>query len=488
MVVADAETGIIVAANQRAAELTLRPLDQIIGAHQASLHPADEREHYCELFAHRGRQSGRQVTEVLVLRSDGSTVPVEIASTTLEHQGRGMVLGIFKNITERRRTEAALLAFANRMHGILSSMFDAVITADEQGTIETFNDAAENLFGWRAYEVIGRSLTLLMPPPTSEQHDTYMANYRRGGQARIIGKEREVMALRKDGSVVPIELAVTEVADRGDGGGATGNPRTFVGVIRDITERKTAEAALIAAKSQAELANRAKSEFLAHMSHELRTPLNAIIGFSEILMRELFGPLSQRYVEYAETIYESGQHLLRIINDLLDMARIDAGRFDLMEEEVDIPAVIDSCLTMIRARADHGEVSVLCQVQERVLRIRADRRSVMQVLLNLLSNSVKFSPRGGTVVVRGGLDESGQMQISVIDTGPGIETEVLPRIFEPFQQADSRLSRKLEGTGLGLSISRNLMELHGGSLSIESAPGVGTIATMRFPASRVISA
>jgi len=415
-------------------------------------------------------------------------VPVEITSTSLVWHNRSLMVCIFKDITERRRTEAALLAFANRMHAILSSMFDAVITADEQGIIETFNDAAERLFGWRAYEMIGRSVTLLMPP-VHDQTDALMSNGRRGGAARIIGKERELLAQRKDGSLVPIELAVTEIIDRGEyfGGANTIRRRSFVGVIRDITERKTTEAALLSAKSQAELANRAKSEFLAHMSHELRTPLNAIIGFSEILMRELFGPLSRRYVEYAETIYEIGQHLLRIINDLLDMARIEAGRFDLVEDEMDVPSVIESCLTMVRTRAEDGGVSLMLHVADRLPRIRADRRSVMQVLLNLLSNSVKFTPRGGVVTVMAGLDDSGQMAISVADTGAGIDTEMLPRIFEPFQQADSRLSRKLEGTGLGLAISRNLMELHGGSLEIVSRAGTSTVAHMRFPASRVIT-
>ncbi len=488
--VVDAETGIVVNCNQQAGELVQRPIDEIIGAPQALLHPNDERDHYWELFCHRAHQVGRQTSEVLVRRSDGSTVPVEITSTTMAWNGRMLVISIFKDITERRRTEAALLAFANRMHAILSSMFDAVITADEQGIIETFNDAAERLFGWRAYEVIGRSLAVLMPTPMHDQHDVFMTNYRRGGQAWNIGKERELVAQRKDGSLVPIELAITEIIDQGDyfntSGGGNGR-RSFVGVIRDITERKSAESALLTAKSQAELANRAKSEFLAHMSHELRTPLNAIIGLSESLKRDLFGPLAPRYVEYAETIFESGQHLLGIINDLLDMARIEAGRFELIEESIDVAAVIESCLTMVRARADHGGLTVGSRASPRAPRICADRRSVMQVLLNLLSNSVKFTPRGGCVTVTAGVGDSGQMVITVVDTGPGIAAEMLPRIFEPFQQADSRLSRKIEGTGLGLAISRNLMELHGGSLGIESEAGQGTIAHMRFPASRLIT-
>ncbi|MEI6556960.1 MAG: PAS domain S-box protein [Rhodospirillaceae bacterium] len=490
MFIADAETGVVINCNQRATELIQRPLAEILGVPQTVLHPDDERDHYWELFCHRARQAGRQTSEVLVRRADGTTVPVEITSTTLIWNDRLLVVGIFKDITERRRTEAALLAFANRMHAILSSMFDAVITADEHGVIETFNDAAERLFGWRAYEVIGRSLSVLMPPPLQDQHDAFMSNYRRGGPARNIGKERELVARRKDASLVPIELAITEILDQGEffgSGGKSAGRRSFVGVIRDIAERKSTEAALLAAKSQAELANRAKSEFLAHMSHELRTPLNAIIGFSEILKRQLFGPLAPRYVEYAGTIYESGQHLLGIINDLLDMARIEAGRFELIEESIDVASVVESCLTMVRTRADHGELTITATTSGLTPRLCADRRSVMQVLLNLLSNSVKFTPQGGTVGVATGVAGDGQMVISVTDSGPGINADLLPRIFEPFQQADSRLSRKIEGSGLGLAISRNLMELHGGSLEIESEASRGTTARMRFPASRVLS-
>jgi signal transduction histidine kinase len=169
------------------------------------------------------------------------------------------------------------------------------------------------------------------------------------------------------------------------------------------------------------------------------------------------------------------------------MARIESGRFDLVEDEMDVPSVIESCLTMVRTRAEDGGVSLVLRVADRLPLIRADRRSVMQVLLNLLSNSVKFTPPGGVVTVTAGLDEGRQMVISVADTGAGIDIEMLPRIFEPFQQTDSRLSRKLEGTGLGLAISRNLMELHGGSLEIDSNAGSSTVAQMRFPASRVIT-
>ncbi|CAK0777852.1 two-component system, cell cycle sensor histidine kinase PleC [uncultured Gammaproteobacteria bacterium] len=484
--VVDAVTGVILDGKGQVRDLLGLTTTQVIGLKETELHPPEQAEHYRDLFAHRANEPERQIAEGSIRHADGSAVPVEIVSIARTLGRRRLMLAVFKDITERRRTEQAVLAFANRMTAILSSMFDAVITADQVGTIGTFNDAAERLFGWRAYEAVGRNVRILMPSPMSEEHDGYLARYQRGGPARVIGREREVLAQRKDGTTFPIELSVTEIQDRSGRDGKTdGCGRSFVAVIRDITEQKRAEAALLAAKSQAELANRSKGEFLANMSHELRTPLNAIIGFSEILAMEMFGPLSPRYVEYASTIFDSGQHLLGIINDLLDMSRIDAGMFELSEEPVDVVAVVSSCLSMVKARADNVGVELVSEVGVSLPYLVADRRAVMQILLNLLSNAIKFTPRGGRVMVVAAKLESGELTLSVSDTGIGIAGEVLPHIFEPFQQADSRLSRKHEGTGLGLSISKNLMELHGGALDLASEPGQGTTATMRFPAARV---
>ena len=251
VIVVDTETSLIIACNPQAADLVGRSRDAIIGTPQAQLYPEGEKDHYCDLFHLRAHQPGRQSSEVLIQRADGGTVPAEITSTVMDWCERFLMVCIIKDITERRRTEAALLAFANRMHAILSSMFDAVITADSQGIIETFNDAAERLFGWRAYEMIGRSVTLLVPQQAHDQNDTLISNFRRGASARIIGKERELLAQRKDGSLIPIELAITEIIDRGEyfEGDHRTRRRSFVGVIRDITERKTTEAALFAPRA-----------------------------------------------------------------------------------------------------------------------------------------------------------------------------------------------------------------------------------------------
>jgi signal transduction histidine kinase len=241
------------------------------------------------------------------------------------------------------------------------------------------------------------------------------------------------------------------------------------------------------ARQRAEAASRAKSEFLANMSHELRTPLNAIIGFSQAIEGQIFGPGSgERYIEYASHIHESGRHLLSLISDILDMSRIEVGRYKLAEEMLDVPALVESCTAMVRSQAESGKVELAIDLQRNIPPIRGDRRALLQVVLNLLSNAVKFTPPGGRVALRAHIDDASRFNLSVADTGIGIGPDVLPWVFEPFQQGDPTISRKYGGTGLGLSISKSFVELHGGQIAIDSAPNKGTTATVALPAERVV--
>jgi signal transduction histidine kinase len=256
----------------------------------------------------------------------------------------------------------------------------------------------------------------------------------------------------------------------------------------EATKRELEQTAaeLTGALDQAAASSRAKSQFLATMSHELRTPLNAVLGFAELLKLQLYGPLGDpRYLGYAGDIHASGGHLLAVINDVLDFAKIDAGRLTLVEDEVDIPELLDSVLPMIRGAATEAGLT-LSEEHEPELRLRGDRRRLKQILLNLLSNAVKFTPSGGRVKVtaeRAGRD----IAISVTDTGIGIDPADMPRALQAFGQIDNRLARAYEGTGLGLPLCMQLMELHGGTLTLDSAIGRGTEVTIRFPAERVIT-
>ena len=255
----------------------------------------------------------------------------------------------------------------------------------------------------------------------------------------------------------------------------------------DITEEKHVEADLRRAKDEAELASRSKTEFLANMSHELRTPLNAIIGFSDILMGQIFGALGDsRYGDYARDIRDSGLHLLNLINDVLDVSKVEFGKVELIEETVDVAGIVEACVRLMRDRAETAGLGLVQELPLGLPRLQADSRRLKQILLNLLSNAVKFTPSGGRVAIRAACAADG-FRLVVEDTGIGIAKQDLEKAMRPFGQIDSRLARKYEGTGLGLPLVRSMAELHGGKLEIDSTPGHGTTATIWLPPSRVIA-
>jgi signal transduction histidine kinase len=256
-----------------------------------------------------------------------------------------------------------------------------------------------------------------------------------------------------------------------------------LGVFRDTAiERQR----LQAAKMAAETSNRTKSEFLANMSHELRTPLNAIIGFSDVIQSRMFGPVNDRYREYAVNILTSGNHLLGLINDVLDLSKLEAGQMELREEAVDLANVINLSMRFVESQAKKSNLTLSQVIDERARHIRGDERRLRQAVVNLLANAVKFTPPGGSVRVVCAHTSTGVL-IVVSDTGVGMSTVDIPKAMEPFGQVDSRLSRKYEGTGLGLPLAKDLVELHGGMLTVESEVNVGTTVTIALPAMRIIA-
>jgi PAS domain S-box-containing protein len=361
---------------------------------------------------------------------------------------------------------------------VLRTMADAAVVSDSHGRIRSVNAAAERMFGWSAAELAGADLAVLMPANFASAHDGFLDAYRRTGVRHIIGIGREVAALRRDGTIFPMELAVSEVPPSTPGGEVR-----FLGVIRDISGRKEAEAALIAAKSQAEASARAKSGFLANLSHELRTPLHLIIGFAQLLQSAATAP--DDVAGHACEIESAGRQLLTVFDDLLGMAALDGGAQELTETRLQPASLVHEAVEMVSDQAQRAGLQLRVDAQLQRLHLMADRHALLRVLTNLLSNAIKFTPRGGTVRVQAGVQSTGEYGFLVEDTGVGMDSDLQAALAAPFVRGEPYRTAKTPGLGLGLSSARMLTELHGGRMVLQSEPGRGTRVGVLLPAARI---
>ena len=313
-----------------------------------------------------------------------------------------------------------------------------------------------------------------------DDRDQVMAAVRTHLDARV-PYDAEFRLRHKDGHYVWIHSKGQAIWDE------QGNPRRMAGSISDITSRRREAEEMREAKEQAELANRTKSEFLANMSHELRTPLNAILGFSELMGNATLGPLgNSKYEEYTRDINASGRHLLALIQDILDLSKIETGRLELDEEDIDVAMTIRSCMVLVKERAENSGVKLKTDIPQDLPVLHADARKLKQILVNLLSNAVKFTSAAGEVTLKAWWREDSGYVFQVIDNGIGIALADIPKALSPFGQVDSTLARKYGGTGLGLPLAKSLAEMHGGSLDLQSEEGAGTTVTVRFPSERIV--
>ena len=346
---------------------------------------------------------------------------------------------------------------------------EAICLIERSGRYIKVNDATCRQLGYSREELLNMTVFEVSVEVTPDRWEERWPAYREIGSRSFEGHR-----ITKDGRTIPVDITTSFIK--------FGEREYLFTVARDATARRMIESELRAARDLAESANQAKSQFLANMSHELRTPLNAIIGFSEVISSALFGPLDARYRDYAQDIHGSGHHLLRIINDLLDLSKVEAGRLELRNTPVSIAAIFETCRRMVADRAAMGGVSL--DFRPTSLNVNADELRLEQVLLNLVSNAVKFTPTGGQVAVSATLALSGEVVISVADSGIGMAPEDIPRALQPFGQVDNGLARQHGGTGLGLPLAQRLVELHGGTLTIDSALGKGTTVTVVLPAER----
>ena len=372
---------------------------------------------------------------------------------------------------ESQRATEALQESEARLRAILTTAADGIITISERGVVETLNAAAESILGYRADEVVGKNVAMLMPSPDRDRHDQYLRNFLEGGEAKVIGIGREVSGLHKDGTQIPLHLSVSEAR--------IGDRRIFTGILRNITEQKRAERELVEAIKAAEAADRAKSEFLANMSHEIRTPMNGVIGMARLLLGT---NLDAEQREYADTMLGSGNALLSIINDILDFSKIEAGKLELESVEFAPGEILEGVLKMFGFRAHERGLELAGYVSPDVPGILiGDPGRVRQVFVNLVGNAIKFTDKGEVLIrvepaAGDSKAEDGvvQLHITVRDTGIGIPPEKHSSIFSLFSQVDSSTSRRFGGTGLGLAISSHLASMMGGRLWVESEPGQGS--------------
>jgi PAS domain S-box-containing protein len=369
---------------------------------------------------------------------------------------------------------------ADRFRELFEASPDAIFEVDPEGLICLASQESERLFGYTREELIGKSIDELVPARFRGQHAGHRGGYGAAPRRRPMGSGLDLWALRKDGSEFPVDIKL--------GPAGNGADLRVMCVIRDITGRKLAEGQirelnqkLEQRNREVERANRMKSEFLASMSHELRTPLNAIIGFSDLLKEQNAGPLNTKQMRYMDHIANGSRHLLGLINDILDLSKIEAGRMELRTEIFAPSEGIEEAIAAIRPVADQKKLRVVTGLSQ-VPEIAADRQHLRQILFNLLSNAVKFTPAGGEIRVTNSL-ERGRCQICVADTGIGIAATETESIFESFHQAAATTKGIKEGTGLGLAITKRMVELNQGKIWVESEPRLGSRFFVELPLS-----
>jgi PAS domain S-box-containing protein len=475
--------GTITSINQAAERLLGWSRNALIGEHNSKIFTAAS----LALGRERIRRTlaGERLPKLFELEAvhrDGSLVPLEgWARFIRDKAGQPIeIQGIYRDITERRRTMEALQASEARYRGLFENSNDAMTMITLDGTFLSLNRACEALLGWPRGELIGRHYSLVATPATLVQWDE---RTRRALAGERLPKIFETEVRRKDGSVIPIECRTRFLRDE------AGQPMGFEGTFRDMTARKQAEAALHQAKEAAEAANHAKSTFLANMSHELRTPLNAIIGYGEMLQEEAVDLGQEDFIPDLQKIGTAAKHLLALINDILDLSRIEAGKMDLRLEPFDIALLVQEVVTTIQPLAAHNRNILQVRCPSALGTMQADLSKVRQALLNLLSNACKFTEQGDITleVSREMVQETAWIMFRVTDTGIGMAPEQLEKLFQAFVQADASTTRQYGGTGLGLAISQRFCQMMGGEITVKSALGAGSTFTIRLPARAIDS-
>ena len=431
---------------------------------------------------------------VYLVRSDGTQVLVSARLQSVRYEGSSALMlaltpaaGTLAAVTtdpqvigesDSARRLASLKVEVDELHSILETATDGVIVLDTEGRIRSMNRSASALFNFDDNETQGKPFAMLFAHESQKSVQDYLAGLSDHGVASVLNDGREVIGREASGGFIPLFMTM----------GRMPGSNSYCAVIRDITQWKRSEEELRTAKRAAETANQHKSDFLARVSHEIRTPLNAIIGFSDMIANEHFGPAGHpRYVEYAADIGRSGRHVLDIVNDLLDISKIEAGEMDLEFAAVGINDCISEAVSLVQPQANAQRVIIRTALSQSVPDVVADLRSIKQIALNILANAIRYTPSGGQVVVSTAYESSGSVTLRIRDTGVGMSKAELDQAMKPFGQVASGTRQRGDGTGLGLPLTRAMTEANRATFAIHSAPNEGTLVEITFPPQRVLA-
>lgn len=473
--------GRILFLNEAWSKVTGFKLDRSIGRNLFDLiyvqDQAEQKENFEQLVKGQ-KKAYRAFSRIRTV--DGKYRTIEIAFSMLRQDDNKdlRAVGTITDVEERRRAERALGEAEKKYRQIVENAASGIYQVTPEGQFLSANPSFAKIIGYDTAEDILRDVN-------KAQEQIYVDTAFRDRTLQEIAKlgmpkKYEVQVKRKDDKIIWVSEFIRPVHDD------DGTLLFYEGSMEDIDQRKKAEIALKEAMTESDLANRAKSEFLTNMSHELRTPLNSVIGFAEIIKNEAYGPLQQpEYKDYANSIHESGKRLLNVINEILDVSHIEAGDRELKEGIVNIKEVVASCLEMMKPKSDAKKIRIENKAKNSDLNLIGEKHAIKQMLLNLMSNSIRFSPDQSFMMIDAEIDNEGRMRISVTDTGVGLTEQELEKALSPFGQVNTEHNREKSGTGLGLTLVKSLVELHGGELEMVSQKNIGTTATLTFPMKRV---